>query len=186
MNGENCPVCAKGHLISKAGDYETKFVDRAGETRSLTVRDLAWQECDRCGEAFLGDAATRQLETARRQAAGLLSAAEIRQLRRNMGMTQAEISTLLGIGEKTYCRWESGVYVQSVAFDNYLRLVREIPDAVRLLTRLQGAGLAQEPDVSMIEPVFPALREVSLLLEPAENFTRLLEGGQLLAAWIDN
>jgi putative zinc finger/helix-turn-helix YgiT family protein len=182
MNGDNCPVCAKGHLITKAGDYETKFVDRAGETRSLFVPDLAWQECDHCGEAFLDDSATRKLETARREASGLLSAAEIRQLRWRMNMTQAQISALLGIGEKTYCRWESGAYVQSVAFDNYLRLVREIPDAVRLLTRFQARAMDREIEQSIAGSVFPSLRDVPSILEAAENFTRLMEGGRLLAA----
>src|SRR5882762_8690680 len=112
MNGDNCPMCTKGHLITKAGNYETKFVDRVGETRRLVVPGGVWQECDYCGEAFLDEAATGHLEAARREASGLLSAAEIRQLRRRMNMTQEQISTLLGIGEKTYCRWESGAYVQ--------------------------------------------------------------------------
>jgi HTH-type transcriptional regulator / antitoxin MqsA len=181
MNGDNCPVCTKGHLLTKTGSYETKFVDRLGQTRTLTVANLAWQECDQCGEGFLDDSATTQLEAARREAAGLLSAVEIRQLRRRMNMTQAQISTLLGIGEKTYCRWESGAYVQSVAFDNYLRLVKESPDAVRLLMRFQASGVEKREEPTT-ESVFPALRELSSLLEPAENFTRLLEGGQLLAA----
>jgi HTH-type transcriptional regulator / antitoxin MqsA len=181
MSGDICPICAKGHLVSRAGRYETKFTDRGGEIGSLVLPELQREECDACGEVFLDDSATQRLEAARRNAMGLLSASEIRELRRRLCMTQSQISSLLGIGEKTYCRWESGDYIQSVAFDNYLRLVRELPEAIALLARVRAGGTRSEPQVMMIEAVFPSLRDVGSLMEVSETFTRLMEGGRLLA-----
>ena len=182
MSGDICSVCAKGHLVTKTGRYETEFVDRSGQNRSLVLPDLRWEECDACGEGILDDSATRRLEAARRDAMGLLSALEIRELRLRLEMTQTRMSKLLGIGEKTYCRWESGIYIQSVAFDNYLRLLRQFPEAVRFLEEMQVEGIALDHRVSEIDPVFPSLRDVSSLQEPAVAFTRLMEGGLLLAA----
>ena len=54
-----------------------------------------------------------------------------------LGLKQAEISRLLGIGEKTYCRWETGAYVQSLAFDRYLRLLIAEPRNVHLLKQME-------------------------------------------------
>jgi HTH-type transcriptional regulator / antitoxin MqsA len=181
VSDDTCPVCAKGHLVTKTGRYETEFVDRSGQNRSLVLPDLRWEECDACGEGILDDSATRRLEAARRDALGLLSAVEIRELRLRLETTQARMSKLLGIGEKTYCRWESGLYVQSVAFDNYLRLLRQFPEAVRFLEEMQGEGTELDSRVE-IAPVFPSLRDMASLQEPAETFTRLMEGGLLHAA----
>jgi HTH-type transcriptional regulator / antitoxin MqsA len=182
MIGDICPVCAKGSLVRKTEDYQTKFLSRGGEARNITVPDISREECDRCGEAFLDETASRQLEAARRTATGLLSAAEIRGLRQRLRMTQSEISELLGIGEKTYCRWESDGYVQSIAFDNYLRLVDELPEAIAFLTQIRGGNLEFRRTISVGETaVFPALPDASAFQNSAELFTRLLERGQLLA-----
>ena len=182
MNADICPVCGKGRLVTKTEGYETKFVDRNGVKRNFVVPELRREECVVCGEAFLDDSATRQLEAARRAAAGLLSASEIRDLRRRLDRTQAQMSRLLGIGEKTYCRWESGQYVQSVAFDNYIRVVMELPEAAQFLDELQNVGPDSAHAVTAIDPVFPSLRDVSSLKEPATIFARLLKEGGLFAS----
>lgn len=118
-----CPECAGGPLVEKHGDYETVYLDREERSHRLVVPNLTWLECGSCGEIVLDDAAMTTVEGARRQALGLLSPQEIRDLRTRLGRTQAGMSELLGIGEKTYCRWESGSYMQSEASDRYLRLL---------------------------------------------------------------
>src|SRR5438876_7359455 len=128
-----CPICGDGRLIDRGGPLETKYVDRKGVERSLTVPSVRRLQCDSCDEEIFDDAATRQIENVRRTAMGLLTASEIRELRSRFGKTQVQMSKLLGVGEKTYCRWESGSFIQSVASDNYLRIIREIPEASLML-----------------------------------------------------
>lgn len=181
MKNEICPVCAKGRLIEKRGLYETNFVDRGGVKRTMFVKDLLWEECDSCGEAILDDAATRAIETARRDAVGLLSAVEIRELRLSLGKTQLQMSDLLGIGAKTYCRWESGAYIQSIAFDNYLRLVRRSPQAIRYLEDLANGCSINERSIEEVETTFPSLKQTQVLEESAGLFTALMENGALLS-----
>jgi HTH-type transcriptional regulator/antitoxin MqsA len=182
VTGDACPICSKGRLHATTGRYEIELVNRSGENRTLVLPDLLREECDTCGEGFLDDTATRQLEAARRRAQGLLSPSEIRELRRGLNRTQIEMSRLLGIGEKTYCRWESGLYVQSIAFDNYLRLITELPEAVRLLDQIQNEGTELARQAPETQPVFPSLRNVSSFQESAQVFTQLMEGGLLLVA----
>src|SRR6202011_1420014 len=105
--------------------------------------DVQRLRCDSCNEEIRDDIATRQVENARRAAMGLLMPAEIRDLRSRFGKTQVQMSRLLGVGEKTYCRWESGAFVQSVAFDNYMRLIRDVPEASVTLMRLEQYGVVE-------------------------------------------
>jgi transcriptional regulator with XRE-family HTH domain len=113
---------------------------------------------------------------------GLLSAQEIREIRLRLGRTQAEMSHLLGVGAKTYCRWESGSFLQSLSFDNYLRLIRDVPEASLMLIHIEKFGVSggfrfgeQE------ETEFTFLTDIGSLTEPASKFTEQLVMGTLHA-----
>jgi putative zinc finger/helix-turn-helix YgiT family protein len=178
MATEICAVCGKGTLHAHKGTYNTEFVDRGGNVQKLAVPNVLWQECDNCKEGFLDEAATQLIETARRHALGLLSPDEIRNFRLHLRKRQRQMSRLLGVGEKTYCRWESGHYIQSVAFDRYLRLLMEIPENVQLLEQIDAGVAVQHCNVG-IASTFAHLGDVEPLQHAACLFTSLLERGQL-------
>lgn len=174
MDREVCPVCGKGKLRRVRGTYESQFLGRDGGVHNLAVPDVVWDECSECKEAFLDDAASHQIEAARRQAQGLLAPADIRRLRSALCKTQREMSRLLGIGEKTYCRWESGAYVQSAAFDRYLRLLISNPENVDILERLDAGE--EQPFAQGL--VFRHLAEMQPTDEVVDAFTASLVSGQ--------
>jgi DNA-binding XRE family transcriptional regulator len=60
-------------------------------------------------------------EVRRRQ--GLLTPAEIKAVRERTGLSQEAIAHWLGVGEKTYTRWETGKSVQNKANDSLIRLL---------------------------------------------------------------
>jgi DNA-binding transcriptional regulator YiaG len=60
------------------------------------------------GEVYLTGEALEIMDKAKARLMGVLLPTEIKELRSRTGMTQREMSNLLGIGEKTYTRWESG------------------------------------------------------------------------------
>jgi len=138
-----CPACGADCLEEVSGAFTTQIDGPDGKPLTLSVPSLTWRHCKSCGEDFLDDRASEAIKTAHRTALKLLSADEIRSLRQRLGKTQAQMGELLGIGEKTYCRWESGTHFQSEAFDRYLRLLEE-PTVVDLLNQIklqkQGAG----------------------------------------------
>jgi putative zinc finger/helix-turn-helix YgiT family protein len=136
-----CPECKEMSLIEKSGEYETTYLDSNDESHPLKVPGLAWLACSNCGEIILDDRAMSAIEDARRAAMGLLNPNEIRGLRTELRKTQKAMSAFLGIGEKTYCRWESGSYVQSEAFDRYLRLLIVSPTNVNLLEQIACAKM---------------------------------------------
>lgn len=180
MSENTCPICSNGRLLERDGRFDTRYMDRRGSERVLTIPNVRRLACNACGEEILDDTASRQVEDARRVAMGLLSSAEIRELRVQFGRTQIQMSRLLGVGEKTYCRWESGAFVQSVAFDNYLRLLREIPQASAALMRLELGGTPGDlPSSQDQRSEFEFLENVNATAEMGTRFTRLMTAGTL-------
>jgi putative zinc finger/helix-turn-helix YgiT family protein len=64
---------------------------------------------------------------------GLLAADEIKTLRQDLGLTQAELARLLRLGGNTISRWEAGRNVQSAVMDMLLRLIRDVPSSLEYL-----------------------------------------------------
>jgi putative zinc finger/helix-turn-helix YgiT family protein len=66
---------------------------------------------------------------------GLLSADEIRAIRKHFELTQAELAQLLHLGANSVSRWESGRNVQTAALDMLLRLIRDLPGSIDYLRK---------------------------------------------------
>jgi HTH-type transcriptional regulator/antitoxin MqsA len=179
MNVNICPTCSKGTLTLKVSPVSSPYIGRDGIERILEVPEVPQLVCDVCHEVILDDVAVRKIEEAQRSAVGLLTGDEIRDLRAQFGKNQVQMSKLLGVGEKTYCRWESGASVQTVAFDNYLRIVRSLPEAAWILSLLEARAEALEDSNTTVESQFPSLPDISSLRESGERFTRELVGGRL-------
>ena len=60
------------------------------------------------GEIYLNGETLERLDRIKARRMGILLPAEIRELRERLTMTQAQMADLLGIGEKSYSRWETG------------------------------------------------------------------------------
>ena len=170
---EQCPVCGHGKLENKTGEFPTHFEDDLGHPKDLVVADLAHQQCNACREELLDDVATRRVSDAQRSAMGLLSASEIKQIRTDLRQTQHQMSELLGIGEKTYCRWESGSHFQSEAFDRYLRLLRELPENIAALERIRRDKANETRQVEMVHE-FQYLPDTHVFEFASVKFVQLL------------
>ena len=147
MAEQKCPVCETGILERKSLDFEAQ-IDGGQGAKWLRVPDVSADICLRCGEKFYDPDSQKRIVAAQRQTLGLLSAAQIRELRGRR--TQADMCELLGIGQKTYSRWESEDHFQSEAFDRFLRLLRmsqsnwELLEAIAKLKR-EGPSCDTKP-----------------------------------------
>ncbi len=106
---------------------------------AIVVRGARHLACPKCGEVVLrfNDAralGSRALEIYRKKY-GLLSDDDIRRMREHLGMTQAELATLLRLGKNTISRWESGRNVQTASLDLLLRCVRDVPGSLAFLRK---------------------------------------------------
>lgn len=126
-----CPSC--GATMSRRRSALSWSVN--GE--KIRVPDIVHLRCPKCGETVL---ALDQIQALRlgafqvyRRKHGLLSAGEIRSIREQHGLTQAELGRLLRLGANTVSRWEAGRNVQSAAMDVLLRLIRDLPGSLEYL-----------------------------------------------------
>lgn len=117
-----------------AGKLRRKLTTVEHEVRGLkfTLEDVAL-ECDHCRFQIIPpdriEAHARKTDQAYRHAAGYLTAAEIRQARARLGMTQTEFAEYLGVGEASLKRWELGA-LQDRSSDRLIRLQTD-PDFAR-------------------------------------------------------
>lgn len=125
-----CPNCEKETRIELIRTKE------ALEIRGERVEvDAEHFKCLECGESFENTRGPDALEAAYREyrrGHGLLQPEEIRNWRKNYGLTQKELSQLLGWGDATLSRYESGA-LQAEAHDKVLRLAMEPHNLLTLL-----------------------------------------------------
>jgi DNA-binding XRE family transcriptional regulator len=57
----------------------------------------------------------------------------MREMREQFGVDQTEMSEALGLGGKTFHRWEKGSQYPSRSMGYYLRLLRQFPEAFEWL-----------------------------------------------------
>jgi putative zinc finger/helix-turn-helix YgiT family protein len=105
----------------------------------VSVPSALHLHCPKCGDVVLrlGDARRLQEDAIAiyRKKHGLLSADEIRGIRKRFGLTQSELAHLLHLGANTISRWESGRNVQTEAMEMLLRLIRDLPGSLDYLRR---------------------------------------------------
>jgi putative zinc finger/helix-turn-helix YgiT family protein len=121
------------------------MVERHGKLRlpvngeEIGVPVAAHLKCPRCHERVLRARDARRLSEDAigiyRRRHGLLSADQIRAIREQFDLTQAQFARLLRLGANTLSRWESGRNVQTEAMDTLVRLIRDVPGAIEYLRR---------------------------------------------------
>ena len=97
-----------------------------------------------CEVTFLDDEAERLKHDAVCQHFGVLTPTEIRRIRESYGMTRAAFARVTGLGEATLNRWETGIMIQTLANDRYLRLLA----SPATMQRLKSFGSAEQSSSS--------------------------------------
>ncbi|MBU2601914.1 MAG: type II toxin-antitoxin system MqsA family antitoxin [Actinobacteria bacterium] len=122
-----CPICGERALSISQEPVLVEFRDG-----SYLVEGFTYEACSACGEALhpagqLDEIHGRAVAIARRDR-GLLTPDEIRRLRSDLGLTQVELESHLGVGPKSVTRWEKGTVFQSAVADNFMRSIWAHPE----------------------------------------------------------
>jgi putative zinc finger/helix-turn-helix YgiT family protein len=126
-----CPNCEK--------ETEQKFVDKIEEINirgEMIPIHMEFYQCEECGEDFEIprpdydplDAAYREF----RNRKGMAQPEEIKKFRKELGLTQKELSVIFGIGIATLNRYENGA-LQSEAHDQVIRLCMQPANLLQIL-----------------------------------------------------
>jgi HTH-type transcriptional regulator / antitoxin MqsA len=122
-----CPICGRGVLRT----VDTPIEEQEGGQTYL-VREIVRDCCNACGEEFFTagqvDEIARIVVSAARADLGRLSSDEIHQLRHDLGLTQAELESQLGVGAGTVGRWERGTVLQGATADRLMRVLWAHPE----------------------------------------------------------
>lgn len=122
-----CPFCTQRTLDDKTGTFVMSVPSNI-PGGDFEVTDATWQACTYCGEEIIPDDLNKAVERIRYQRLGLLSPEQIKQVRAKTGLSAVEMSQIIGAGDKSYTRWESGRSIQNKATDTLLRLVDQHPE----------------------------------------------------------
>lgn len=126
-----CPVCNHELTKIKNGVLQSKHKTSNG-SKDILVENLSYAKCDYCNEIFFDPEESEnyelQLEKAfekERKCENLLTAKEIKMIRKKYDLTQAQLELLLKIGPKNVAKWETYKSNQSSTIDNLLRRMDE-------------------------------------------------------------
>ncbi len=156
LHGEMCPICAKGHLQLVCANYEFNPQDEP----AVDVPDVWVERCDQCGERFFPAETSRYLEEFIAEKAEQLTPDELERIRENLGVDQTQMSEILGLGEKTYHRWEKGTQFPSRSMCYYIRVLAQFPEASEWLRERgwrRSNRVAQVVSALTFEDQFPDL-----------------------------
>ena len=115
-----CELCGQGNLRERRGDYEVRWPNSV-RRRASVVHQALWYECDSCSRKVVPPELSRRVERLWYQIEGLMTPEEMLDKRSQLGLTQLEFARELGVGDKTYTRWENGTRIQLRAMDALMR-----------------------------------------------------------------
>lgn len=124
----SCPLCGKTHEIEER--KRTTTITLKGEEVTYEERFYFCANTNDDENEFETGAMTNEnllnARNAYRVKKGLLTSAEIVDIRESYGLSQVDLAKLLGWGEATISRYESKA-IQDEAYDTMLRLIKDNP-----------------------------------------------------------
>jgi len=129
---KRCGKCGQKSMQLATVSYAIT-IEHDGRSYPVEIPTLTVPQCGNCQAISIDDEADQEISAAFRRKAGLLAPEEIRQGRERLSLTQKQFANLLGVGEATVSRWETGAQIQQRALDRFLRVCLASPAVVELL-----------------------------------------------------
>jgi len=124
-----CPACGHVEMVSKTQDETLSY---GGQ--SLTLHAMRGEFCPVCGEGVWETESCRRYTEAQ---AALLRAVkgdvsgEIRRIRKNLKLTQAQLAEAFGVGKVAFSRYERGETRPPKPLVKLLKLLERHPDLLK-------------------------------------------------------
>ncbi len=143
-----CGTCRERAVVPvRVPRYEVTL-EHDGRKYPIVILNLDAYGCEKCGALMLPDEADERLSNELRNAAGLLTPAEIRGHRESLGLFQKQLADHLQISDSTLSRWETGVQIQQRSLDRMLRAYFLLPEFRRFCVTMSS----MIPGVSVQSP----------------------------------
>jgi len=109
-----------------------------GARHEVLVEGMPQWQCVGCRITVTDDDSDTVVQDCLRRHIGLLTAAEIREARTTLGLTQSQLAALIGCAAESLSRWENGVILQSRSYDRLLRVVFQLPVVREILAGMSS------------------------------------------------
>lgn len=120
----------------KEMQFTTAPMSESYRGEQITVKGIEHYICECGNDEMTAAEATKLAHALASQYAKtheLLSPSDIKDLRSDLGLTQHEFESLLGVSKPTASRWENGASQQSITANNLMKLIREVPEVRKYL-----------------------------------------------------
>jgi HTH-type transcriptional regulator / antitoxin MqsA len=124
-----CPACGHSEMVSKSQDETLAY-----GSQSLTLHAMRGEFCPVCGEGVWDTESYSRYTEAQ---AALLRAVkgdvsrEIRRIRKNLKLTQAQLAEAFGVGKVAFSRYERGETRPPTPLVKLLKLLERHPDLLK-------------------------------------------------------
>lgn len=132
-----CDECGRMTLEQRHGDFEFHWPE-SFSMHTAVFRNADWLECTSCGQREVPPALAERIEARRYRLEGLTAPDEIRAVRERLELNQVAMARLIGVGEKTYTRWENGLSLQTKSMDNLIWFAAVCPQLFRVIDRYRS------------------------------------------------
>jgi len=154
--GPKCSCCATGHLVTRF--QQDTFEHEADDGPTMVEADrVPFSVCDTCASVFVTAETARVRHEYVCRKLGLITPAEIKEIRDRHGLTKAEFARITKFGESSISRWERGRLLPNPSSSGFLKLLQHNPPMVEWLIKVD-AGLTQEtvadPELARHRPRF--------------------------------
>lgn len=167
-----CPVCGI--------EQETEIIEKeeASNVRGDEIKALARiRVCSVCGEELfdeeLEEGNIKKVYDIYRKKHGILLPEEIRNIRESYGLSQRAFAKLLGIGEASIARYETGALPEK-SLSNLLMLLKDPKNMEKLLEKNEDV-LSQREKARLIRRIEEMKEERENALKISEELYKLLE-----------
>lgn len=167
-----CPVCGI--------EQETEIIEKeeASNVRGDEIKALARiRVCSVCGEELfdeeLEEGNIKKVYDIYRKKHGILLPEEIRNIRESYGLSQRAFAKLLGIGEASIARYETGALPEK-SLSNLLMLLKDPKNMEKLLEKNEDV-LSQREKARLIRRIEEMKEERENTLKISEELYKLLE-----------
>ncbi|MGI1691680.1 type II toxin-antitoxin system MqsA family antitoxin [Thermoanaerobacter uzonensis] len=171
-----CPVCGK--------EQETEVIEKeeVSNIRGDEIKTLARiRVCSVCGEELfdeeLEEENIQRVYDIYRKKHGILSPEEIKNIRESYGLSQRAFAKLLGIGEASIARYETGALPEK-SLSNMIMLLRDPKNMEKLLEKNEDV-LSQREKARLLRRLKEMSEGTKMIMIPEELYKLVEERAQI-------
>jgi DNA-binding transcriptional regulator YiaG len=116
-----CGECSQLAVFPTTIAYDAE-VRHDGRLYHFHIAALPIDKCQKCGEEFFTNRTDEQISAGLRNHLGLLQPEEIGARLTELGLSQADFASRMGVGAEMVSRWIEGLAIQPRALDNLMRV----------------------------------------------------------------